>query len=132
MITCAGCSLHAAGPVIDNVQLSLGDAHSMPDNAPITPEDRPATLRDLTTAIAAAEERTVEVIAAAKRQTVDELTEVMRDMQTEILTGLQAFAKGNFARFNSIESHQSDINIRLAAIEAVSYTHLTLPTNREV
>ena len=79
----------------------------MPENPdPIAPEDRPATLRDLTTAIAAAEERIV-----------DRLTEVMRDMQTEILTGLQAFAKGNFARFNSLESHQTDINIRLAALE---------------
>ena len=90
----------------------------MPDNAdPITPEDRPATLRDLTTAIAATEQRTAEAIATAKRQTVDELTEVMRDMQTEILKGLQGFAKGNFARFNSLESHQTDINIRLAALE---------------
>ncbi len=63
----------------------------MPDNAaPIAPEDRPATLRDL----AAVESRTAEAIATAKRQTVDELTEVMRDMQTEILKGLQAFAKG--------------------------------------
>jgi hypothetical protein len=78
----------------------------MPDNAPITPEDRPATLGDVKTAITAAEERIV-----------DRLTEVMRDMQTEILTGLQAFAKGNFARFNSLESNQTDINIRLAALE---------------
>ena len=78
----------------------------MPDNAPITPEDRPATLGDVKTAITAAEERIV-----------DRLTEVMRDMQTEILTGLQAFAKGNFARFNSLESSQTDINTRLAALE---------------
>ena len=78
----------------------------MADNAPITPEDRPASLRDITTAVVAAEQRIV-----------DRLTEVMRDMQTEILTGLQAFAKGNFARFNSLESNQTDINIRLAAPE---------------
>jgi hypothetical protein len=77
----------------------------MLDNAdPIVPEDRPATLRDVATAIAAPEERIV-----------DRLTEVMRDMQTEILTGLQAFAKGNFARFNSLESTQTDLNIRMAA-----------------
>ena len=77
----------------------------MLDNAdPIAPEDRPATQRDVATAIAAAEERIV-----------DRLTEVMRDMQTEILTGLQAFAKGNFARFNSLESTQTDLNIRMAA-----------------
>ena len=75
----------------------------MPDNAdPITPEDRPATQRDL---------------AAAEQRTVDRLTEVMRDMQTEILKGLASFAKGNFARFHSIESTQSDVNIRLAALE---------------
>ena len=79
----------------------------MSDDAnPIAPEDRPATLRDLTTAIAAAEVRIV-----------DRLTEVMRDMQTEILKGLQAFAKGNFARFNSLESNQNDLNIRMAALE---------------
>ena len=89
----------------------------MADNAPMTPEDRPATLRELTTAVAAAEQRTAEALAAAEERIVDRLTEVMRDMQTEILNGLQAFARGNFARFNSIESHQNDINIRLAAIE---------------
>ena len=75
----------------------------MPDDRdPIAPEDRPATLRD---------------VAAAEERIVDRLTEVMRDMQTEILTGLASFAKGNFARFNSLESHQTDINIRLAALE---------------
>src|ERR1035437_4510692 len=80
--------------------------HSVADNAPMTPEDRPATLSDLTTAIDSAEQRII-----------DRLTAVMRDLQTEILIGLQAFARGNSARFNSLESHQSDINIRLAAIE---------------
>ena len=89
----------------------------MADNAPMTPEDRPATLRELTTAVAAAEQRTAEALAAAEERIVDRLTEVMRDMQTEILKGLQAFAKGNFARFNSLESNQTDINIRLAALE---------------
>jgi hypothetical protein len=83
----------------------------MPDTTdPIAPEDRPATQRDVATAITTA-------IAAAEGRIVDRLTEVMRDMQTEILTGLQAFAKGNFARFNSIESHQTDLNIRMAALE---------------
>ena len=69
-------------------------------------QDRPATLKDLNTAVAAAEQRTV-----------DRLTEVMRDMQTEILAGLSAFARGNFARFHSVESNQTDINIRMAALE---------------
>jgi hypothetical protein len=87
------------------------------DNAPMTPEDRPATLRELTTAVAAAEQRTAEALAAAEERIVDRLTEVMRDMQTEILTGLQAFARGNFTRFHTVESTQTDINIRMAVLE---------------
>lgn|GEM_PF-2583844 len=89
----------------------------MADNAPMTPEDRPATLRELTTAVAAAEQRTAEALAAAEERIVDRLTEVMRDMQTEILTGLQAFARGNFTRFHTVESTQTDINIRMAVLE---------------
>ena len=82
----------------------------MPDNAdPIAPEDKPATRRDLTSAI-----------AAAQRQTVEELTLVIRDVQTEILKGLASIAKGNFARFNSLESHQTDLNIRMAALDRKS------------
>ena len=79
----------------------------MPDTTdPIAPEDRPATQRDVATAITAAEERIV-----------DRLTEVMRDMQTEMLTGLQAFARGNFTRFHTVESTQTDLNVRMAALE---------------
>ena len=89
----------------------------MADNAPMTPEDRPATLRELTTAVGAAEQRTAEALAAAEERIVDRLTEVMRDMQTEILTGLQAFARGNFTRFHTVESTQTDINIRMAVLE---------------
>ena len=83
----------------------------MPDNAnDIAPEDRPATQRDVATAITTA-------IAAAEERIVDRLTEVMRDMQTEMLTGLQAFARGNFTRFHTVESTQTDLNIRMAALE---------------
>ena len=83
----------------------------MPDNADLnTPEDRPATQRDVATAITTA-------IAAAEERIVDRLTEVMRDMQTEILTGLQAFARGNFTRFHTVETTQTDIGIRMAALE---------------
>jgi hypothetical protein len=79
----------------------------MPDNAdPVAPEDRPATQRDVATAITAAEQRIV-----------DRLTVVIHDVQTEILKGLASIAKGNFARFNSLESHQTDLNIRMAALE---------------
>jgi hypothetical protein len=65
-------------------------------------EDRPATLRDL---------------AAAEQRIVDQLTETMRDMQSEILRGLETFARGNFVRLHTLESNQTDINLRLAVIE---------------
>jgi hypothetical protein len=53
----------------------------------------------------------------AEGRIVDRLTEVMRDMQSEILRGLQSFARGNFARLHTLESTQGDTNIRLAALE---------------
>ena len=73
----------------------------MADNAPNTPEDRPATLRDVTTAVAAAEQRITAAITAAEERA----GERARDLQTEILRGLEAFAKGNFTRFHTVESH---------------------------
>ena len=80
-------------------------------------EDRPATLRDL----AATEHRILDRvsgdIAAAQKQTVDQLTETMRDMQSEILRGFETFARGNFVRFHTLESNQTDVNLRLAVIE---------------
>jgi len=76
-------------------------------------EDRPATLRDL----AAAVDQLTSDIAAARQQTVDQLTETMRDMQSEILRGLETFARGNFVRLHTLESNQSDMTLRLAVIE---------------
>ena len=46
-----------------------------------------------------------------------ELTEVMRDMQTEILRGLERFAKGNFTRIHRLESSDSDLNERINTLE---------------
>ena len=108
----------------------------MPDHT--DPLDNPATLRDLAAAgqrtadaIADARRETVEAIADAKRETVEALTEVMRDMQTELLTGLASFARGNFARFHSIESNQTDVNIRLAALEERVMNLETRPPHRQ-
>jgi hypothetical protein len=53
-------------------------------------------------------------IAASQQRTVDQLTETMRDMQSEILRGLQAFARGNLVRLHTLESNQTDVNLRLA------------------
>jgi hypothetical protein len=46
-----------------------------------------------------------EEITASEHRTMDKLTEVMRDMQSEILRGLQSFARGNFSRMHTLESN---------------------------
>jgi len=43
--------------------------------------------------------------------------EIVRDAQTEILRGLEAFARGNFARLHSLESSDNDLKVRLSALE---------------
>ena len=103
----------------------------MPDNAPDAPEDRPATLQDLATALAAVEQRITAAIEANGKQTAEAIAtsearaaEHARDLQTEILRGLESFARGNFARFHTvdaraqaIETNLIDNNTRLAALE---------------
>jgi len=43
--------------------------------------------------------------------------ETMRDMQTEILRGLERFARGNFARMHRLEVSDNDLNERMNALE---------------
>ena len=57
-------------------------------------------------------ELTAEIKASEERS-----QEFARDLQTEILTGLQQFARGNFARMHTLEGNQADNNVRLAALE---------------
>src|ERR1035441_5377051 len=88
------------------------DRHShMPDNAPNAPEDRPPTLQDLTTALAAVELRITAAIEASGKQTAEAIAtsearaaEHARDLQTEILRALESFARGNFARFHTVDA----------------------------
>jgi hypothetical protein len=47
----------------------------------------------------------------------DQLVEGMRDMQTEILRGLERFARGNFARLHRLEVSDNDLNERVNALE---------------
>ena len=63
----------------------------------MTPEHQPATRQDL---------------RESEERTVDRLTEVMRTMQSEILRGLEAFARGNFARMHRLDASDADTNIR--------------------
>ena len=57
-----------------------------------------------------------EAVALESRLT-ERLTERMRDMQSEILRGIEAFARGNFARMHRLETSDTDTNTRLAALE---------------
>ena len=73
-----------------------------------------ATSRDEVTAIVAtAKDEVTAIVATAKDQTI----EAMRDMQTEILRGIEAFARGNFARMHRIETSDADTNARITALE---------------
>ena len=45
------------------------------------------------------------------------LLEGMRDMQTEILRGLERFARGNFARLHRLDVSDNDLNERVNALE---------------
>jgi acyl carrier protein phosphodiesterase len=51
------------------------------------------------------------------RSTQEKTLESMRDMQTEILRGLERFARGNFSRMHRLEVSDNDLNERLNALE---------------
>jgi hypothetical protein len=69
---------------------------------PLTPED----LARIAAVVTAAEER----IEARAQETA-------RAMPTEILRGLEGFARGNFARMHRLETSDTDTNIRITALE---------------
>lgn len=59
--------------------------------------------------------------AAAKREIVEDLTEVMRSMQTELLRGFAAFAEGHAARMKKLETNHAALDesatVRLRTLE---------------
>jgi len=76
----------------------------MPDE-----QQQPATKADLQALQAGLE--------AADARLETRLLEAMRDMQTEILRGLERFARGNFARLHTLDTAGAAANERLAALE---------------
>jgi len=40
------------------------------------------------------------------------IMEAMRDMQTELLRGMERFARGNFSRMHRLETSDNDLNER--------------------
>jgi hypothetical protein len=68
--------------------------------------DEPITHAELRGAI------TAEITAYEAR-----LTRKMRDMQSEILRGIEAVAQATFARLHRLETSAADTNARLTALE---------------
>lgn len=54
---------------------------------------------------------------AIEQRIIERTIGSMRDMQTEILRGLERFARGNFARMHALETNSQDLHVCLAAIE---------------
>jgi hypothetical protein len=79
----------------------------------MTPEDSDAIRTIAREEIAAAELRLARAVVTAQDRTI----EAMRDMQSEILRGIEAFARGNFARMVRLETADASTTQRLAAIE---------------
>jgi hypothetical protein len=67
--------------------------------------------------IEASEQRITATMAATVAAAEQRAVEGMRDMQTEILRGIEAFARGNFARMVRLETADTSTTQRLAAIE---------------
>ena len=45
------------------------------------------------------------------------IMEAMRDMLTELLRGIERFARGNFSRLHRLETSDNDLNERINALE---------------
>lgn len=59
-------------------------------------------------------------VASGKAHTdgpIPTFRDATRDMQTEMLRGLERFSRGNFSRFHTIETTQADVNTRLGLVE---------------
>src|SRR5213082_2893733 len=93
----------------------------------MTPDQQPATKQDLAELEARMDARFSEMdgrISEMETRIIDRLTEAMRDMQSEILRGLEAFARDNFARLHSVETRTAAMdqtlistNDRITALE---------------
>jgi hypothetical protein len=59
----------------------------------------------------------VKQVRAVVGESEARLVETMREMQTEILRGIERFARGNFSRMHRLEVSDTDLAERLSAIE---------------
>ncbi len=52
-----------------------------------------------------------------KTEIVDTLTEFMREIETRLLTAFHGYGRGQTARMHTLEIGQSDMGLRMAALE---------------
>ena len=84
---------------------------------PVTRADLDHAVESITAAIKSSDERTEEAIKASEQRAREFAAEVARDMQTEILRGIESFARGNFSRLHRLETSDNDLNTRISALE---------------
>ena len=100
------------------------------ENQPVTRADLDRTAEAIRADLDRAAEAIRADISAAEQRTV----EAMRDMQSEILRGLEAFARGNFARLHILDTRAHAAEDQLIAtndrITALEERVLMLETRR--
>jgi hypothetical protein len=74
---------------------------------------QPATKADLQ---ATKDELRAEIAASAERVT-ERLTDTMRQIETNLLTEFHRYAKGQNARVHNVEVGETDMKLRLSALE---------------
>jgi|ERR1035437_8983501 hypothetical protein len=89
-------------------RLKKGASHT-----PLTPEDANTIRTIAREEIAAADLRIAAAVTTAQNHTI----EALHYMQSEIRRGIEAFARGNFARMVRLETADASTTQRLAAIE---------------
>jgi hypothetical protein len=89
----------------------------------MTSDQQPVTQQDLAESLNKIRLELRQEIAASEARIVEN----MRDMQSEILRGLDRFARGNFSRMHRLETSDSDVAERINALEERVLTLETRP-----
>ena len=89
----------------------------MDNGQPVTTVELQATKTELQASIATTKAELQESIRAEINASEDRLTEHMRQIETNLLTGFHRYAKGQNARLHNVEVGESDMKLRLSALE---------------
>ncbi len=88
---------------------------------PETNGHQPVTRAELNADLHALEDRVIKAIARSQTEILDQMHEFVRDAQTELLCGFEAFSIGHNVRLRKLEADLSNVdagtNQRLLAVE---------------